>query len=91
LGGWPRRWVLDESDYSERELEATVENIGNAAWRLKGEYDLTDDWQYEVHSWLSENEPSEIENVDDQGGYPSEEALRRAFDSMGFQRSAVIV
>ncbi len=83
--------ILDESDYSERELEATVENIGEAAWRLKGDYDLPDDWQYEVYSWLSENEPSEIENVDDQGGYPSEESLRRAFDGLGFEQSAVTV
>lgn len=83
--------VLNESDYSERELEAAVENIGEAAWRLKGEYDLPDDWQYEVYSWLSDNQPNEIESQDDQGGYPSEEALQRAFDGLGFQQSAVTV
>ena len=27
--------ILDESDYSERELTATFENIDDAAWRLK--------------------------------------------------------
>ena len=77
--------VLDEEDYSRREYEATVENIADAAWRLKGEYELPDDWQSEVYGWLSENEPNEIENRDDQGGYPSEEVLQRAFDALGFQ------
>lgn len=34
--------VLDESDYSERKYEATIENIGLAAHRLKHDYDLPD-------------------------------------------------
>lgn len=83
--------ILDESDYSERELDATVENIGEAAWRIKGRYDLPDDWQYDVYDWLSDNEPSEINNTDDQGGYPSEEALQRAFDALGFRRFVIVV
>lgn len=74
--------ILDEEDYSRREYEATIENIGDAAWQLRHDYDLPDDWQYEVYGWLSENEPSEIENVDDQGGYPSVEALQQAFDAL---------
>ena len=32
--------VLDEDDYSNRVYEATLENIADAAWRLKREYDL---------------------------------------------------
>lgn len=83
--------ILDEEDYSRREYEATIENIGDAAWRLKGEYELPNNWQYEVYSWLSGNEPSEIENVDDQGSYPSEESLQRAFDALGFQAVDVVV
>ena len=31
--------ILDESDYSERELDATLSNIKEAAWRLKNEFD----------------------------------------------------
>lgn len=78
--------ILDESDYSDREYEATVENIVDAAWRLKDDYDLPEDcWQYEVYGWLSDHESSEIENTDDQGGYPTEESLRRAMDSL-FER-----
>jgi hypothetical protein len=78
--------ILDESDYSEREYEATIENIADAAWQLKHEFNLPEGWESEVYSWLADNEPSEIENVDDQGGYPSEEALRTAFEALGFQR-----
>jgi hypothetical protein len=34
--------ILDEEDYSNRELEATLENIADAAWRLKTKYILPD-------------------------------------------------
>ena len=76
--------ILDESDYSEREYEATLENIEDAAWRLKNEFELPDGWEVEVYSWLSDNESSEVENTDDLGGYPDEDALRRAFDFLGY-------
>lgn len=76
--------VLDESDYSNREYEATVANIADAAWRLKDDFELPEDWQYEVYGWLSDNDPGEIENRDDQGGYPSEASLQKAFTALGF-------
>lgn len=76
--------ILDESDYSDREYEATVENIADAAWRLKNEFDLPGGWEYEVYSWLSEHRSGEVENVSDQGGYPSEVALREAFAALAF-------
>ena len=37
MDGYP---ILDEEDYSNREYEATLENITDAAWRVKHEYDL---------------------------------------------------
>lgn len=77
--------VLDESDYSDREYAATLENIEDAAWRLKRDFVLPEGWRGDVYSWLSDNDPSEIENRDDQGGYPSEESLRAAFDALGFK------
>ena len=80
--------ILDEDDYSDREYEATLENINDAGWKLKGEFDLPDGWESDVYSWLSDNRCREIENVDDQGGYPSEEALRAAFEALGFEQSA---
>ena len=77
--------ILDESDYSDREYEATISNVEDAAWRLKKEFDLPEGWVGEVYSWLSDNECGELENVDDRGGYPDEEALKRAFVALGFQ------
>jgi hypothetical protein len=76
--------TLDDAEYSRREFEATIENIFDAAWQLKGDYDLPHGWNNEVYEWLSENQPSEVENIDDQGGYPSIDALRAAFDFLGF-------
>ena len=76
--------ILDESDYSERELEATLENIEDAAWRLKNEFDLPEGWVWQVYDWLSENRSGEVDNTDDQGGYPSETAMREAFNALNF-------
>jgi hypothetical protein len=78
--------ILDETDYCNREYEATVENIGSAAWRLKNDYELPTGWEEEVYSWLSEHRFAAIENCDDQGGYPSEEELVEAFTALGFNQ-----
>jgi|SRR5579872_5015285 len=80
--------ILDESDYSEREYEATYQNVGEAAWRMKREFDLPDGWQSEVYSWLSENRDHALESRDDQGGWPDETDLEAAFEALGFQRAA---
>ena len=77
--------ILDEQDYSERELEATLENIEHAAWRLKNEFELPEGWVWQVYDWLSDNRSGEVENRDDQGGYPSEEAMREAFEALDFE------
>ena len=77
--------VLDESDYSNREYESTLENVELAAWSLKRKYVLPEGWAGEVFSWLSDNEPSQLENVDDQGGWPDEDSLRAAFKALGYQ------
>lgn len=82
MDGYP---ILDEGDYSERELEATLENIADAAWRLKNEFELPEGWVWQVYDWLSENRSGEVENRDDQGGYPSEESLREAFEALNFE------
>jgi hypothetical protein len=76
--------ILDEADYSKRETEATLENINDAAWRVKDEYTLPEGWESEVYSWLSDNRQSAIENRDDVGGYPDEDDLRTAFDALGY-------
>ena len=80
--------ILDEADYSNREFEATVANLKDAAWRLKDDFELPDDWQYQVYDYLSQNKSGEVENRDDQGGYPSEQALEAAFNALGFEQTA---
>src|SRR5262249_8947818 len=67
--------ILDEDDYSQREYEATLENIPLAAWRLEDQYDLPADWVSQVFDWFTENDSAAIENSDDQGGWPTEEQL----------------
>lgn len=76
--------ILDEEDYSNREFEATFENLIDAAWRLQNEYELPAGWEDEVHEWLSNHNCSALENTDDQGGYPDEDELREAFDVIGY-------
>ena len=77
--------ILDEEDYSRRELEATLANLPDAAWKVKNDYDLPEDWEEEVYRWLSDNMPGAVENRDDQGGYPSEDQLRVAFNALGYE------
>jgi hypothetical protein len=78
--------ILDEADYSRREYEATIENIEDAAWRIKSQYQLHDGWEAEAYEWLSTHRPAALENKDDRGGYPSEQDLQLACEALGFQR-----
>ena len=83
LDGYP---VLDEADYSDREYEAAIENIEDAAWRFKSTYDLHDGWEAEVYEWLSAHRPGAVANKDDRGAYPSEHDLLDAFNGLGYVR-----
>ena len=80
--------ILDESDYSEREVEATLANLTDAAWRLKNTFELPDDWEGEVYGWFSDHDCGAIENSDDQGGYPDQKELEAAFEALGYERVA---
>jgi len=77
--------ILDETDYSNREYEATLANILDSAWKLKDEFALPEDWEYQVYDWFSEHQCGAIENRDDQGGYPEQEDLKKAFLALGYQ------
>lgn len=78
---------LDEADYGRREFEATLENIADAAWSVKDEYDLPKGWEYEAFSWFGEHRQRAVENRDEQGGYPEESDLRDAFEALGYERT----
>lgn len=79
--------ILDESDYSERETEATLENIADAAYSLKHEFALPEGWVTDAFSWFWENCASAVENCDDRGGYPSEDDLRQSFEALKYEKT----
>ena len=81
--------VLNEQDYSRREYEATLQNLPDAAWRLRQEYDLPEGWEPVVYDWLAGNDDDAVENRDDRGGYPSEEQLRAAFGALGYGQATL--
>lgn len=80
--------ILDEEDYSRREFEATLNNLLDAAWRLKDEYELPEGWEGDVYEWLSDDDPAAVENTDDQGGYPTEDQLQAAFEALDYPQLA---
>ena len=83
--------ILDEEGYSRRQYEATLDNLADAAWRLKDEYELPQEWESVVYNWLSEHDCAAIEDTDDTGAYPTEDQLRVALDDLGFERMSVVV
>jgi hypothetical protein len=82
--------ILDEDDYSKREYEATLENIPNAAWKLKSEYELPEDYESAVYHWFAEHDCVAIESSDDQGGFPTEEQLKTVFNALGYKQLELV-
>lgn len=71
--------IADEDDYSEREQNALIEHIASQIMFSGFTVDDPEDWAYRVAQWLSENGyDNELENIDDRGAYPSEEAVQEA-------------
>lgn len=68
--------LLDEEDHSQKEYDATLENIRQCAHGLLCD-DAREGWEGEAFSWFWENEQSEVENHDGNGGYPDGMAMRR--------------
>lgn len=74
--------ILDESDYSEREHEATLENYREELWRLRDV--LPEGWEAEVYGWFSDNGHDEFtENRDDRGGWAPREKIIEALAALG--------
>lgn len=68
--------VADDEDYSDREFEATLENI-------KFEGSLDDETAQAVYDWFRENDQMALESVDNQGGYPSKKKIDTALKALG--------
>jgi hypothetical protein len=75
--------ILDESDYSQREYDATVENIQGV-----GRHFVSDgapaEWPAEAFSWFWECNQHAVENRDDQGGYPNDEEMKECLRELGW-------
>lgn len=76
--------LLDEEDFSEREYEATMENVADVTSTVANRYDIPPVSTEEVYEWLSTHECSELESSDGNGGWPSEESVTRALRYMGY-------
>ena len=74
--------ILDESDYSDREYEATLENYQEELWRLREQ--LPEGWEGKVFTWFSDNGLDRfIENRDDRGGWAPREEILKALQALG--------
>jgi hypothetical protein len=79
--------ILDESDYSDREHDATCDNVKEAVRWFANRHDidtLPDDAWDHVMSWLYENTNNALENTDDNGGWPDDDDLEDAFLALGY-------
>ncbi len=77
--------ILDESDYAMREHAATLANIDFAACSLIDRFNLPEDWREQVYTWLLANDESQVENTEDEGGWPDEEGIEASFTALGFE------
>ncbi len=80
--------ILNEDDYSQREYDATYENIKNEASYVarRNAVALPDNYVDMLWVWFDNNNQRAIENTDDQGGYPSEDELTEAFTALGWMK-----
>jgi hypothetical protein len=62
--------VLSDDDYSQREYDATIENICSEG--------CDEEEAKQVFSWLWDNDQRQLDSEDDRGGCPSGEAVRKA-------------
>lgn len=75
--------VLDETDYSNREHEATLEHIGLAGRRFLKD-GVPDDWESQAFDWFWENNQRAVESTDDQGGYPDDDEMKDCLFELGW-------
>jgi hypothetical protein len=74
--------ILDDEAFSNAEYESVIESIKWEGRKLV--VDGADEgWACEVYSWLSNNDPSAVECVDDQGGYVEPGEILPALKALG--------
>ena len=75
--------LLDESDYSRREYEATLANLPDAAWKLKAGIRSARGLGRGVYGWLSENDALGPGKTGRPRGLPFGRSTSGAFDAWG--------
>jgi len=68
--------VADEEEYSRREYAVTIENI-------ESEGGLDEATAKRVFDWLWRNNQEAVRSVDDRGGAPTDEQIKRALEALG--------
>lgn len=77
--------ILDEGDYGERELDATLQNYRSEVGSLRSE--LPEGWEIEVYRHFDATGKHRCtENRDDQGGWASRDTLIEALEALGVLR-----
>jgi len=76
--------LLDETDYSQREFDDTLEQIAFVVPELIE--NLPSNYLRKIYSWLWENDQLELEVCDGRGACPSESAVAKACETLGFYK-----
>lgn len=86
--------VLDEMDYSQREYDATIDNIKQVIHDVNWEHDMLPDsvdlesLASEVFTAIWHSDSNDLKSRDDQGGYPSEDSVYDALIGLGYTATA---
>ncbi len=75
--------ILDESDHAARERDAALDGIRVALIGSAVNCNaLPDGWEERVYGWLAEHDERQLENTDDTGALPDEEAVIEALTAL---------
>lgn len=74
----------DDSDFYERQYEATIKNITDVGYSLVDDAKAPEDWAEQVFDWFRDNDENALEDHDDTGAYPSKEQMEAALRALGW-------
>ncbi len=78
--------VADDADFSEREHEATLQNIEDVGRQLVSDKAEGSDWVVEAYRWFDEHNQGAVESRDCNGGYPSDAEMKECLEALGYLR-----
>jgi hypothetical protein len=77
--------LLDETEYCNREYDATLQNIRTQAIGLIMPNPPAG-WESDVYRWLGDNDGSALENIDDRGPCPDDDQVKAALKALNLFR-----